>query len=69
MPTDFSQLPGINATIVASNASLDMAGRYVDLVQLLWNHPSRAQRKYFALIDDNTFFPNVAEFVRTLSKP
>ena len=58
---------GINATVVASNPSLDMAGRYVDLVQLLWNHPSRTQRSYFALIDDDTFFPNIADLMQTLS--
>lgn len=58
---------GINATVVASNPSLDMAGRYVDLVQTIWNHPSRDQRKYFALIDDDTFFPNIADLLETLS--
>ncbi|TVY80489.1 hypothetical protein LSUE1_G006598 [Lachnellula suecica] len=61
-------IAGINATVVASNPSLDMAGRYVDLVQMLYNHPTAKQRKYFSLIDDDTFFPFMNELLRTLSK-
>ncbi|KAF4633394.1 hypothetical protein G7Y89_g4728 [Cudoniella acicularis] len=57
---------GINATVVPSNPSLDMPGRYVDLVQMLYNHPTRKQRKYFALVDDDTFFPCMSELLRTL---
>ncbi|TVY37756.1 hypothetical protein LSUB1_G006750 [Lachnellula subtilissima] len=57
---------GINATVLASNKTLDMPGRYVDLVQLIWNDPSRAERKYFALIDDDTFFPNMPSLLDTL---
>ncbi|CAG8979148.1 hypothetical protein HYALB_00000282 [Hymenoscyphus albidus] len=57
---------GINATVVPSNLELDMPGRYVDLVNMLYNHPTSAQRKYFALIDDDTFFPYMSELTRTL---
>ncbi|KAH8651891.1 hypothetical protein BGZ60DRAFT_420459 [Tricladium varicosporioides] len=59
---------GINATVVASNSQLDMPGRYVDLVQMLYNHPTRKERKYFALIDDDTFFPYMSELLQTLFK-
>ncbi|KAL2074034.1 hypothetical protein VTL71DRAFT_7812 [Oculimacula yallundae] len=58
---------GINATVVASNKELDMAGRYVDLVQMMYNHPTRPNRKYLVLIDDDTFFPCIANFRKTLS--
>jgi hypothetical protein len=57
---------GINATVVASNPALDMAGRYVDLVQMLYNHPTRNQRKYFVLADDDTFFPYMSKLLHTL---
>lgn len=57
---------GISATVLASNKTLDMPGRYVDLVQLLWNDPSRAERKYFVLVDDDTFFPNMPNLLDTL---
>ena len=32
---------GINATVIPANPSLDMPGRYVDLVRMLYNHPTR----------------------------
>lgn len=57
---------GINATVVPSNLELDMPGRYVDLVHMLYNHPTRSSRKYFVLIDDDTFFPYMNEFRNTL---
>ncbi|KAI6248182.1 hypothetical protein HI914_03738 [Erysiphe necator] len=58
---------GINATIIPSNPTLDMPGRYVDLVNMLNNHPTRDQRKWFVLIDDDTFFPYMHELQRVLS--
>ncbi|KAI1000773.1 hypothetical protein K3495_g7423 [Podosphaera aphanis] len=58
---------GINATVVASDPTLDMPGRYVDLVYLLYKHPTRPSRKWFALIDDDTFFPYIHELQRQLS--
>lgn len=59
---------GINATVVPSDPTLDMAGRYVALVKMLYEHPTRDSRKYFALIDDDTFFPRMAELQRVLSR-
>jgi hypothetical protein len=58
---------GISATVVASNSALDMPGRYVSLVDLLYNHPSRNSRKYFILVDDDTFFPALSGLLETLS--
>lgn len=58
---------GISATVVASDSTLDMPGRYVALVKMLYQHPSRDTRKYFALIDDDTFFPCMNELQRVLS--
>jgi hypothetical protein len=58
---------GIASTVVASNASLDMPGRYVSLVDMLYNHPTRSTRKFFILVDDDTFFPAMSELVVTLS--
>lgn len=58
---------GINATVLPSNSSLDMPGRYVDLVNMLYNRPTRDWRKWFVLIDDDTFFPYMHELQRTLS--
>lgn len=58
---------GINATVVHSNVDLDMAGRYMDLVRMLWEEPSRPQRDYFAIVDDDTFFPAINELSRVLS--
>ncbi|KAI9641162.1 hypothetical protein NHQ30_010592 [Ciborinia camelliae] len=57
---------GIDATVMHSDPSLDMAGRYVDLVPILYSHPSRASRKYLALIDDDTFFPSLGELMKEL---
>jgi hypothetical protein len=58
---------GISATVVASNPGLDMPGRYVALVDLLYRHPTRDSRKYFILLDDDTFFPAMSDLVETLS--
>jgi hypothetical protein len=58
---------GIAATVVASNPFLDMPGRYVSLVELMYKHPSRDSRKYFILLDDDTFFPAMSDLVETLS--
>ena len=59
---------GINATVLASDMSLDMAGRYVDLVGMIYNHPTSKQRKYFTLIDDDTFFPAMSALLNKLSE-
>ncbi len=59
---------GINATVIASNPSLDMPGRYVDLVRMFWEHPTRVYRKYFFLIDDDTFFPYMSQLIDTMSQ-
>lgn len=59
---------GIAATVVSSNPQFDMPGRYVSLVDLLYNHPSRSSRKYFILMDDDTFFPAMGDLVDTLSR-
>lgn len=59
---------GINATVLHSNIDLDMPGRYVDLVSMLYNHPTAKNRKYFALVDDDTFFPYLGELLRTLER-
>ncbi|CZT49436.1 uncharacterized protein RSE6_10283 [Rhynchosporium secalis] len=58
---------GINATVVPSNKELDMAGRYVDLVQMIYNHPTRPNRKYLVLVDDDTFFPAISSLRERLS--
>lgn len=58
---------GINATVVASDMTLDMPGRYVSLVSMLYNHPTRDTRKYFALVDDDTFFPCLSALMDKLS--
>lgn len=59
---------GINATVLPSNIELDMPGRYVDLVSMLYNHHERDSKKYFALVDDDTFFPYMGELLRTLER-
>jgi hypothetical protein len=59
---------GIAATVMQSDPSLDMPGRYVDLVPILYSHPTRASRKYLALIDDDTFFPNLDSLMHELHK-
>jgi hypothetical protein len=58
---------GINATIIAANPTLDMPGRYIDLVRMMYTHPTASQRKFFTLIDDDTFFPYMSELIRELS--
>ncbi|QSZ31245.1 hypothetical protein DSL72_000808 [Monilinia vaccinii-corymbosi] len=57
---------GIAATVMHSDPSLDMPGRYVDLVPILYSHPSRPKRKYLALIDDDTFFPSLGALMKEL---
>jgi hypothetical protein len=59
---------GVNHTVVRSSDELDMAGRYVDLVNMMHNHPTRKRREYFALIDDDTFFPYPDELMNVLSE-
>ena len=58
---------GINATVVAPDINLDMPGRYVSLVNMLYNHPTRESRKYLALVDDDTFFPCMSALIEKLS--
>ncbi|CCU74440.1 glycosyltransferase Family 31 [Blumeria hordei DH14] len=58
---------GINATVLPSDPTLDMPGRYVNLVNMLYNHPTRDKRSWFALIDDDTFFPYIHQLQNTLS--
>lgn len=57
---------GIDATVIHSDPSLDMPGRYVDLVPILYSHPSRSSRKYLSLIDDDTFFPSLGALMKEL---
>lgn len=59
---------GINATVVHSNPDLNMAGRYVDLVHMLFKHPTRPRRKYLVLIDDDTFFPRLHDLQQHLAQ-
>ena len=59
---------GISATVLASNPMLDMPGRYVSLVELLYNHKTRDSRNYFVLVDDDTFFPAMSNLIETLSQ-
>jgi len=35
---------------------------------MLYNHPTRDSRKFFTLVDDDTFFPAMSELLRTLSE-
>ncbi|KAH8802644.1 hypothetical protein F5884DRAFT_802540 [Xylogone sp. PMI_703] len=58
---------GIDATVQASDPELDMPGRYVDLVRILYKHPTSPYRKYLALIDDDTFFPSISGLLSMLS--
>ncbi|KAG9244826.1 glycosyltransferase family 31 protein [Calycina marina] len=58
---------GVNASVVHANNKLDMAGRYVALVDRIYNHPTRDSRKFFVLIDDDTFFPALSELQRVLT--
>lgn len=57
---------GINATVVRANRDLDMPRRYLDLVRLMWEDPSRPQKDYFAIVDDDTFFPAISSLLTTL---
>jgi len=66
--TELLHSVGINATVYHASTKLDMAGRYVRLVSLVYNHPTRDSRKYFVLIDDDTFFPCLDELQRVLTK-
>ncbi|PBP24415.1 hypothetical protein BUE80_DR004729 [Diplocarpon rosae] len=59
---------GINATVVPSNVDLNMAGRYVDLVRMLFTHPTRPNRKYLIIMDDDTFFPCINDLKQSLSQ-
>lgn len=58
---------GIDATIQPSDPELDMPGRYVDLVRILYKHATSPSRKYLALIDDDTFFPSISGLLSMLS--
>lgn len=58
---------GINATVQQSDPSLDMPGRYVSLIDILYNHPTYSARKFYGLIDDDTFFPSMQKFLNRLS--
>lgn len=57
---------GIAATVIHSDPSLDMPGRYIDLIPNLYSHPTRPSRNYLALIDDDTFFPSLGALIKEL---
>lgn len=59
---------GIDGVVLRSKSTLDMPGRYMDLIRMLWEDPTRAQRGYFGIADDDTFFPAIDELQKALSR-
>ncbi|TAQ86481.1 hypothetical protein B7494_g5191 [Chlorociboria aeruginascens] len=59
---------GIDAIVQSSDPTLDMPGRYVKLVDYMFAHPKSASKKYFGLIDDDTFFPSLPALLKRLGR-
>ncbi|KAK0712552.1 glycosyltransferase family 31 protein [Lasiosphaeria miniovina] len=49
---------GIDVDVYKSDATLEMAVRYLTLVPTLYNHPERKNKKWLVTCDDDTFFPS-----------
>lgn len=68
------QTAGIGATVVSLKPSMDTASRYMDVLQSLMKRQDEQQRassdqtKFLALVDDDTFFPNLDKLLRELAK-
>ncbi|KOS23212.1 hypothetical protein ESCO_003377 [Escovopsis weberi] len=50
---------GIDADVYHSDASEEMAVRYLGLVPTLYTHPEAAGRKWLVTCDDDTYFPSM----------
>jgi hypothetical protein len=50
---------GIDVDVYHSDASMEMAVRYLTLVPTLYNHPDRKSKKWLVTCDDDTFFPSM----------
>ena len=59
---------GINATVYHANEELTMPTRYMDLIRMMWEHPAAAQKSYFGIVDDDTFFPAPANLIKALEQ-
>ncbi|KAK2069889.1 hypothetical protein P8C59_004433 [Phyllachora maydis] len=64
---------GIDVDVYQSDASMEMAVRYLTLVPTLYTHAERRDRKWIVICDDDTFFPafnaladRLADFDHTL---
>lgn len=59
---------GIHADVYHSDASLEMAVRYLSLVPALYNHPERKNKKWLVTCDDDTFFPSMHALVERFER-
>lgn len=57
---------GIDADTFTSDASLPMAARNLALVPTMYRHPDSKTKKWLALCDDDTFFPNMHALIDKL---
>lgn len=48
---------GIDVKVHHSDSTVAMAERYLSLLPTLYNHPTRNDRKWLVMCDDDTFFP------------
>ncbi|OAQ59059.1 glycosyltransferase family 31 protein [Pochonia chlamydosporia 170] len=50
---------GVDVDVIAANASLPMATRYLSLIPTMHTHPDAGKKKWLVLCDDDTFFPSM----------
>lgn len=58
---------GIDADVLHSDSSMEMAVRYLTLVPTLYNHRERVNKKWLVLCDDDTFFPSPNALVERIN--
>jgi hypothetical protein len=58
---------GIDAKVQHSDSNTIMAERYLSLLPTLYNHPSRTNRKWLVMCDDDTFFPYMHSLLAKLA--
>ncbi|KAI1002496.1 hypothetical protein K3495_g5702 [Podosphaera aphanis] len=58
---------GIDAKVYSSDSRLEMAERYLSLLPALYSDPTRPNRQWLVMCDDDTFFPSMQRLIDQFS--
>ncbi|KAK3186018.1 hypothetical protein K4F52_005242 [Lecanicillium sp. MT-2017a] len=59
---------GIDVDVYHSDATLEMAVRYLTLVPTLYTHPEAKNKKWLVTCDDDTFFPSMHGLIEKMNE-